>query len=74
MCCIEPRGTCAARELMETVASAPPLYRDPLIAVDMLGMSYGEVSRSLRAREETIATCLHRGRQHIARELIDRGV
>jgi DNA-directed RNA polymerase specialized sigma24 family protein len=59
---------------MEAVASAPPLYRDAVIAVDFLGMSYGEAARSLRTREETIASRLHRGRQHVARELIERGV
>jgi RNA polymerase sigma-70 factor (ECF subfamily) len=66
--------TVSSRELMEAVASAPPLYRDAVIAVDVLGMSYGEAAHSLHTREETIATRLHRGRQHIARELIDRGV
>lgn len=70
----ESAATISSRELMEAVASAPPLYRDAVIAVDILGMSYGEAARSLHTREETITSRLHRGRQHIARELIDRGV
>jgi RNA polymerase sigma-70 factor (ECF subfamily) len=69
-----PAETISSRELMEAVASAPPLYRDAVIAVDILGLSYAEAARSLRTREETITSRLHRGRQHIARELTDRGV
>jgi RNA polymerase sigma-70 factor (ECF subfamily) len=65
--------TVSSREIMEAIASAPPLYRDAVIAVDVLGLSYQEAAGSLHTREETIATRLHRGRQHVARELIDRG-
>jgi RNA polymerase sigma-70 factor (ECF subfamily) len=64
----------SSRELMEAIATAPSLYRDAVIAVDILGLSYREAARSLRTSEMTIASRLHRGRQHVARELIDRGV
>ncbi|HUA07451.1 MAG TPA: RNA polymerase sigma factor [Solirubrobacteraceae bacterium] len=57
------------RELMEAIASAPPLYRDAVVAVDLIGLSYREAARALRTREATITTRLHRGRQHIARAL-----
>jgi RNA polymerase sigma-70 factor (ECF subfamily) len=70
----EAASRVSSRELMEAVASAPPLYRDAVIAVDILGMSYAEAARSLRTREETLASRLHRGRQHVAHELLDRGV
>jgi RNA polymerase sigma-70 factor (ECF subfamily) len=60
-----------ASEIMQAVASAPALFRDAMIAVDILGMSYREAARALRAREATITTRLHRGRQHVARVLID---
>jgi RNA polymerase sigma-70 factor, ECF subfamily len=63
----EDRAT--AREIMQAVASAPAPYRDAVIAVDLMGLSYREAARSLRTREATIATRLHRGRQHVAREL-----
>jgi RNA polymerase sigma-70 factor (ECF subfamily) len=69
----EPAASISSRELMEAVASAPPRYRDAVISVDILGMSYGEAARALRAREKTIATRLHRGRQHVAQELIEHG-
>jgi RNA polymerase sigma-70 factor, ECF subfamily len=64
----------SSRELMEAIATSPPVYRDAVIAVDILGLSYLEAARSLGTREATIATRLHRGRQHIAQELIDRGI
>ena len=59
----------SAREIMQAIASAPAPYRDAVIAVDLLGLSYCEAARSLGTREATIATRLHRGRRHIAREL-----
>ena len=59
-----------ARELMEAIASAPAPYRDAVIAVDVLGMSYREAARSLRTLEATVTTRLHRGRQHVARALV----
>ena len=59
-----------AREIMHAIASAPAPYRDAVIAVDVVGLSYREAARSLRTREETITTRLYRGRQHIARVLI----
>jgi RNA polymerase sigma-70 factor (ECF subfamily) len=60
-----------ASEIMRAIASAPAPYRDAVIAVDVIGMSYHEAARALRAREATIATRLHRGRQHIAHLLAD---
>jgi RNA polymerase sigma-70 factor (ECF subfamily) len=59
-----------AREIMEAIASAPPLYRDAVIAVDVIGMSYREAAKSLRTPEATLTTRLHRGRHHVARELM----
>ena len=55
---------------MEAIASAPAAYRDAVIAVDLLGLSYREAARSLRTREATITTRLHRGRQYVARALL----
>ena len=56
---------------MEAIASVPAAFRDAVIAVDLLGLSYREAARSLRIPEATITTRLHRGRQHVARTLID---
>ena len=59
-----------ASEIMRAVASAPAVFRDAVIAVDIVGMSYREAARALRAPQATITTRVHRGRQHIARELL----
>jgi RNA polymerase sigma-70 factor, ECF subfamily len=66
-----PEASFRANEIMQAVASAPTAFRDAVIAVDILGMSYREAARALRAREATLTTRLHRGRQHVARVLID---
>jgi RNA polymerase sigma-70 factor (ECF subfamily) len=62
-------GGFETRELMEAIASAPALYRDAVVAVDLVGLSYREAADALRTRESTITTRLHRGRQHVARAL-----
>lgn len=63
-----------AREIMEAIAGAPPQYRDAVIAVDLIGLSYREAARSLRTREATLTTRLHRGRQYVARALVSESV
>jgi RNA polymerase sigma-70 factor (ECF subfamily) len=60
-----------ARQIMEAIASAPSVNRDAVIAVDVMGMSYREAARALRAPEATLTTRLHRGRQYVARALTD---
>lgn len=56
-------------EVMAAIASVPAPYRDAVIAVDVIGMSYREAARSLRTHEATITSRLHRGRQQVARLL-----
>ena len=65
-------GTFDARELMEAIATTPRPYRDAVVAVDVVGMSYRQAARHLRTREVTITSRLSRGRQHIARTLRER--
>jgi len=65
-------GAFSARELMSAVAGAPPLYRDAVIAVDVLGLSYREAARALRTQEKTVATRVHRGRRHVMAQLGER--
>jgi RNA polymerase sigma-70 factor, ECF subfamily len=59
----------SSHEVMKAIAGAPRQYRDAVIAVDLLGLSYREAARSLRTREATVTSRLHRGRQHVARAL-----
>jgi RNA polymerase sigma-70 factor, ECF subfamily len=58
-----------AHEIMEAIASAPAAYRDAVVAVDLVGLSYREAANMLRTRESTITTRLHRGRRYVARAL-----
>lgn len=62
-------GSIQPREIMQAIANAPALYKEAVIAVDLVGLSYREAARSLRTNEATITSRLHRGRQHVAREL-----
>jgi len=59
----------SAREIMEAIASAPEPYREAVIAVDVLGLSYREAAQSLQTREATITTRVFRGRRHVAQVL-----
>jgi RNA polymerase sigma-70 factor (ECF subfamily) len=61
----------SAREIMQVIADTPAPYRDAVIAVDVIGLSYREAAQSLRTREATITSRVHRGRQHIAHALLD---
>jgi RNA polymerase sigma-70 factor (ECF subfamily) len=65
-----PAASVCSREILEAIASAPAVYRDAVIAVDLLGLSYREAAHSLGTSEATLTTRLHRGRQRIAGQLI----
>jgi len=49
-----------ARKIVAAIAGAPAPFRDAVIAVDLLGLSYREAARYLRAREATITKRLYR--------------
>ncbi len=65
----EPETAFEQRELLATIAALPPDFRDALVAVDLVGLSYGEAGRLLGVREATITTRLHRARQRVAHAL-----
>jgi RNA polymerase sigma-70 factor (ECF subfamily) len=50
-------------ELYAAIAELPDGYRHALVAVDLLGLSYGEAGRSLGVCEATVATRLFRARR-----------
>ena len=60
-------------ELYALISALPADFRDALIAVDLVGLSYREAARSRRVREATITTRLHRARQRVARSLAVQG-
>jgi RNA polymerase sigma-70 factor, ECF subfamily len=66
---IQPQTHVEMGELYGAISELPPDFRDAVIAIDVVGLSYRQASRALRVREATITTRLHRGRQRIARQL-----
>jgi RNA polymerase sigma-70 factor, ECF subfamily len=57
-------------ELYAAISRLPDDFRDALVAIDVVGLSYREAARALRVREATITTRLHRARQRVARDLV----
>ncbi len=58
-----------ARETFAAIAGLPPKYREALVAVDVVGLSYREAARAFGTREATITSRLYRARQQVVRSL-----
>jgi RNA polymerase sigma-70 factor (ECF subfamily) len=58
-------------ELYALIAALPDHFREALVAIDVVGLSYREASRALRVREATVTTRLYRARERLARALGD---
>jgi RNA polymerase sigma-70 factor (ECF subfamily) len=65
----QPERALDVHELYRAIAELPEDFRLALIAVDILGLSYREAGRTLRAREATITTRLFRARRQVVRSL-----
>jgi RNA polymerase sigma-70 factor, ECF subfamily len=65
----DPQAALEQQELFATIAALPDDFRQALIAVDLVGLSYREAGRLLGVREATITTRVYRARQRIARTL-----
>jgi RNA polymerase sigma-70 factor, ECF subfamily len=66
---VRPEAKLEAAELYAAISQLPDDFRDALVAIDVVGLSYREAARALRVREATITTRLHRARQRVARIL-----
>lgn len=64
-----PEAHLERAELHAMIAGLPPDFRDAVVLVDLVGLSYREAGRLLGVKEATVTTRLHRGRQRLAREL-----
>ena len=62
-----PEAAAAAREVFAHIAALPAPFRDALVAVDVVGLSYGEAGKLLGAKEATITSRLYRARAQVAR-------
>jgi RNA polymerase sigma-70 factor, ECF subfamily len=66
-----PQQALEVGELYAAIAELPERYRLTLVAVDLLGLSYGEAGHSLGVREATVATRLFRARQLVVGRLAE---
>lgn len=64
-----PEAKIESDELYAAIAALPDDFRDALVAIDVVGLSYREAARALKVREATITTRLHRARQRVAQAL-----
>ena len=68
-----PEHALDAQELYAAISKLPDDFRLALVAVDILGLSYGEAGKALNAREATITTRLHRARRRVVAEIDGEG-
>jgi RNA polymerase sigma-70 factor, ECF subfamily len=69
---IQPETKLESAELYTAISELPDDFRDALVAIDVIGLSYREAAHALRVREATITTRLHRARQRVARSLTEQ--
>ena len=62
-----PAEAAEAREVFTMIAGLPEAFRDALVAVDVVGLSYGEAAELLGTKEATITSRLFRARARVAR-------
>jgi RNA polymerase sigma-70 factor (ECF subfamily) len=53
-------------ELYAAIAELPEAYRDAVVAVDLMGLSYRQAAKALGTREPTMTSRVYRGRQRLA--------
>jgi RNA polymerase sigma-70 factor (ECF subfamily) len=64
-----PQDTLDVEAVYELIAQLPDVFREALVAIDLVGLSYREAAKALHVREATITTRLHRARRRLARAL-----
>ena len=61
-----PEAQIEVNELYAAIAALPEQFRDALVAVDVVGLSYRDAATALRVREATLTTRVYRARQRLA--------
>lgn len=64
-----PAEATAARAVYPAIAALPADYRDAIVAVDVVGLSYAEAARALRIPDGTLTSRVQRARAQVARAL-----
>lgn len=65
----DPLRRLESDELFREISRLAPDFRDALIAIDLVGLSYREASVALGVPEGTVTTRLHRARRSLAAAL-----
>jgi RNA polymerase sigma-70 factor, ECF subfamily len=65
----QPHEALEAGEVYGAIAELPHMFRDVLVAVDVVGLSYRETARALGLREGTVMSRLYRARQQVVRRV-----
>jgi RNA polymerase sigma-70 factor (ECF subfamily) len=69
----EPQAAVEAGELYAAIAALSDDFRDVLVAVDVVGLSYKEAARALKTKEGTVMSRLYRARQDVVRRIDGAG-
>ena len=67
----QPDQVAETGEVLAAIAQLPEDFRLAIVAIDIVGLSYGEAARTLGTREATITSRLYRARQRIAKQFAD---
>ncbi len=65
----QPEPASEAHEVYRAISELSDEFRDVLVAVDVVGLSYAEAARALRLPEGTVTSRLYRARQQVVRRL-----
>ncbi|HEX5467944.1 MAG TPA: RNA polymerase sigma factor [Gaiellaceae bacterium] len=65
----DPAQAAESREVYQAIRELSPEFRDALVAVDIVGLSYGEAARALDLPEGTLTSRLFRARDRVAGRL-----
>jgi RNA polymerase sigma-70 factor (ECF subfamily) len=65
----EPQAAVEAAEVYVAVSTLPESYRDVLVAVDVVGLSYKQAARALRIPVGTVMSRLYRARRQVVRHI-----
>lgn len=67
---VRAEASAETAEVYAAISALPDDFRDALVAIDLVGLSYREAARALGVREATITTRLYRARQRVAHALL----
>jgi RNA polymerase sigma-70 factor, ECF subfamily len=70
----QPEHAIEAQAVYGAIAELPEDFRLALVAVDIVGLSYGEAGRALGTPEATITSRLHRARRRVVASVDGPGI